>query len=241
MFNSFIDGSKSAIEMTAVCNATGLTPQPGGLGFPPASIYELSSVLRPREAGGTLSHEGTTEVVSSLRRDGTPVPNHLQIGTYVIVKANNDFVRDCIREYGFYPDETGTYAALFRPVHLIGFELGISVASIALHGEPTGAPRAFVSDVAAIAKRDLAAGEILDGEGGYTVWGRQMQAAASLAAQALPLGLAHGVRLLRPKRADEMLSFEDVALDPADPLLKLRREMEARFAPAHSSRAAIPA
>jgi predicted homoserine dehydrogenase-like protein len=247
MFNSFIDGSKSAIEMTAVCNATGLTPQPGGLGFPPASIYELASVCKPKSAGGTLSHEGTTEVVSSLRRDGKPVPHHLQIGTYVIVKANNEFVRDCIREYGFYPDESGYYAALFRPVHMIGFELGISVASLVFHNEPTGAPRAFLSDVAAIAKRDLAAGEILDGEGGYTVWGKQIPAAASLAAGALPLGLAHGVRLLRPKKAGEMLSYADVALDPADPLLRLRREMESRFAPppavpaAHSSAAAMPA
>lgn len=245
MFNSFIDGSKSAIEMTAVCNATGLIPQPDGLGFPPASVRELAEVCKPKSAGGALSHEGTTEVVSSLRRDGSPIPEHLQIGTYVIVRAGNDFVRDCIREYGFYPDASGTYAALFRPVHLIGFELGISVAAIALHGEPTGAPRAFLADVAAIAKRDLAAGEILDGEGGYTVWGKQIPAARSLAAGALPLGLAQQVRLLRPKKAGEMLTFADVALNAADPLLRLRREMEARFAPPSSapaqSSAAIPA
>ena len=127
MFNSFIDGTKSAIEMSAVCNTTGLRPQPGGLGFPPASCWELAEVCKPKSAGGTLQCAGTTEVVSSLHRDMRPVENDLMVGTYVVVKADNDYVRHCFEEYRMLPDSTCDYAALFRPVHMIGLELGVSV------------------------------------------------------------------------------------------------------------------
>lgn len=229
MFNSFIDGSKSSIEMTAVCNATGLTPQPHGLGFPPASCYELAEICKPRDAGGQLSHEGTTEVVSSLHRDGRAVEHHLQIGTYVVVKAESEFVRHCIEEYRFFPDQSSRYSAMFRPAHLIGLELGISVAAIALRGEPTGAPIGFYSDVVATAKRDLKAGEVLDGEGGYCVWGKQVPAAESLQRDGLPLGLAHGITLKVGKKAGELLSWSDVIFDDTDTSYRIRREMEAAF------------
>ena len=172
MFNSFIDGSKSAIEMSAVCNATGLTPQPDGLAFPPSSCTALAEVCKPRYAGGTLTHCGTTEVVSSLNRDMTPVENDLMMGTYVVVEAENEYVRNCFEEYRMLPDSSRQYAALYRPTHMIGLELGISVASAALRGEPTGAPRGFKSDIVATAKRDLQSSETLDGEGGYCVWGK---------------------------------------------------------------------
>ena len=174
MFNSFIDGSKSAIEMTAVCNATGLVPQAGGLSFPPVARHELAHHLRRRAAGGVLALEpgatGVTEVVSSLHRDGSPVAHDLRMGTYVVVEAGQEYVAQCIREYGFQADASGSYLALYRPDHLIGLELGVSIASVAVRGEPTGAATGFRSDVVAVAKRDLAAGEELDGEGGYTVW-----------------------------------------------------------------------
>ncbi len=229
MFNSFIDGTKSAIEMSAVCNTTGLRPQPGGLGFPPASCWELAEVCKPKSAGGTLQCAGTTEVVSSLHRDMRPVENDLMVGTYVVVKADNDYVRHCFEEYRMLPDSTCNYAALFRPVHMIGLELGVSVASVALRGEPTGAPTGFRSDVVATAKKDLKAGEILDGEGGYCVWGRQMLAQKSLEMGALPLGLAHNVRLRRDVSAGRQLRWEDVHCDEGDAALRVRREMEAAF------------
>jgi len=112
---------------------------------------------------------------------------------------------------------------------LIGLELGISVASVALRGEATGAPRGFGADVAAVAKRDLAAGETLDGEGGYTVWGRLMPAKDSLAQGALPIGLAHGVRLNAPVARGEIVRWADVEIDPGDATVRVRREMEAAF------------
>ena len=229
MFNSFIDGTKSGIEMTAVCNATGLTPQPGGLKFPPASAYDLAEICKPESEGGTLSHSGTTEVVSSLHRDMTPVEHHLQIGTYVVVRAETDFVRHCIEEYRFLPDRTFSYSALYRPSHLIGLELGVSVASIGLRNEPTGAPTGFRSDVVATAKKDLRPGEILDGEGGYCVWGKQMPAAESLRIGGLPLGLAHNVKLTNAVRAGEPVRWADVEVDEADLAVRIRREMERAF------------
>ena len=201
MFNSFVDGTKSGIEMTAVCNATGLVPQSEGLGFPPATRFELADVCKPAAAGGTLERAGVTEVTSSVYRDGKDVPHHLALGTYVVIEGETDYARQCFKEYAMLPDRSGRYAALYRPIHMIGLELGISVASAALRREPTGAPTGFRSDVVATAKRDLKQGEVLDGEGGFCVWGKQTPAARSLEDGLLPLGLAQNVRLKRDCRA----------------------------------------
>ena len=230
MFNSFIDGTKSGIEMTAVCNATGLTPQPGGLNFPPVSVTELADMCKPVHAGGLVSHKGTTEVISSIKRNGEPVENHLQMGTYVVVEAHSEYVQNCFEEYHMLPDSTRQYAAIYRPIHMIGLELGISVASVALRGEPTGCPNGFRSDVLATAKRDLKKGEVLDGEGGYTVWGKQIPARDSMAFQGLPLGLSGDKVLQRDIARGESLRWTDVELNAGDELLAIRREMEAAFA-----------
>jgi len=231
MFNSFIDGTKSAIEMTAVCNATGLVPQSDGLGFPPAGRFELAEVCKPRSQGGTIEKAGVTEVVSSVHRDGRDVVHHLALGTYVVLEGDSDYARRCFKEYAMLPDKSGRYAALYRPIHMIGLELGISVANVALRNEPTGAPTAFRSDVVATAKRALKSGEVLDGEGGHCVWGRQMPAERSLAEGLLPLGLAHDVPLKREIAEAECLKWSDVAVDANDLAVKVRREMEAAFAP----------
>jgi predicted homoserine dehydrogenase-like protein len=229
MFNSFVDGTKSGIEMTAVCNTTGLVPQSEGLGFPPATRFELADVCKPRAAGGTLEKEGVTEVTSSVYRDGQDVPHHLALGTYVVFEGETDYARRCFSEYHLLPDRSGRYAALYRPIHMIGLELGISVASAALRREPTGAPVCFNSDVAATAKRALKAGEILDGEGGFCVWGKQVPAQRSLDQGLLPLGLAQKVKLKRDIAAGETLRWDDVAYDANDHAVQVRREMEAAF------------
>ncbi len=229
MFNSFVDGTKSGIEMTAVCNATGLVPQSDGLGFPPATRFELADVCKPKAAGGTLEKAGVTEVTSSVYRDGRDVPHHLALGTYVVFEGESEYARRCFNEYAMLPDKTGRYAALYRPIHMIGLELGVSVASAALRKEPTGAPTGFRSDVAATAKRTLKSGEVLDGEGGFCVWGKQIPAARSLAQGLLPLGLAHQVKLKRDIAEGECLRWSDVAYDENDFAVKVRREMEAAF------------
>ena len=231
MFNSFIDGTKSGIEMAAVANATGLTPAPGGLGFPPAGVDDLATVCRPRADGGALHHKGTVEVVSCLERDGAPVPRDLRWGVYVTFEAPSDYVERCFAEYGLVTDESGRYTAMYKPWHLIGLELGVSVASAALRGEPTGAPTGFRGDVVATAKRDLAASETLDGEGGYTVWGKLMPAADSLALGGLPIGLAHKVTLKNGIAAGQPIRWADVEIDETQQAVAVRREMEALFRP----------
>jgi predicted homoserine dehydrogenase-like protein len=225
MFNSFLDGTKSAIEMCAVANATGLNA-PEGLSFPPCGVDDLPAVLRPVSEGGVLHQRGQVEVISSLRRDGSPVLRDLRWGVYVVFAGGSEYVERCFKEYGLVTDPSGQYSALYKPFHLIGLELGISVASVGLRGEPTGAPIGFNADVVATAKRDLAAGEMLDGEGGATVYGRVLPAAESLRLEGLPLGLAHHVRLRNAVGAGQTVRWSDVDIDPDDPAVAFRREME---------------
>jgi predicted homoserine dehydrogenase-like protein len=229
MFNSFLDGTKSAIEMAAVANATGLTPAAHGLDFPPCGVDDLPRVLKPRADGGVLDHRGQVEVVSSLERDGKPVFRDLRWGVYVTFAADSEYVRRCFSEYGLVTDDSGNYSAMYKPYHLIGLELGISVASAGLRGEATGAPNDFRGDVVAIAKRDLSAGETLDGEGGYTVYGRLMPASDSLRIGGLPIGLAHRVPLTRSVAKGEAITWNDVSA-PDSEAVRVRREMERLYA-----------
>jgi predicted homoserine dehydrogenase-like protein len=187
---------------------------------------DLAAVCRPQQDGGSLHHSGTVEVVSSLVRDGRPVERDLRWGVFVTFKAATAYVARCFSEYGLVTDESGYYTALYRPFHLIGLELGISVAYAALRGEATGAPNGFRADVVATAKRNLVSGERLDGEGGYVVYGRLMPAQNSMTLGALPVGLAQGVSLRNPVAKGEMVRWSDVTIDETQESVKLRREME---------------
>ncbi len=226
MFNSFLDGTKSAIEMAAVSNATGLLPAPQGLEFPPCGVDDLARVLRPRSEGGMLHHRGQVEVISSLERDGRPVFRDLRWGVYVTFAADSDYVQRCFKEYGLVTDPSGNYTSLYKPYHLIGLELGISVASVGLRREPTGAPHDWHGDVVATAKRALRSGEMLDGEGGHTVYGRLMAARESVAGGYLPLGLAHKVKLKADIPAGQPVRWQDVSFDDGAEAVRFRREME---------------
>ncbi len=237
MFNSFLDGTKSAIEMAAIANACGLEVPRDGLQFPPCGVDDLPQVLRATAAGGVLERDGMVEVVSSLERDGRPVFRDLRWGVYVVLKAPNDYARACFKEYGLKTDPSGWYAAMYKPFHLIGLELGMSVLSAALRREPTGQSCGFRGDVVSVAKRALRAGETLDGEGGFTVWGKLVPAERSLAERALPIGLAHKVALLRDIAAGEIVRWADVEIQDTE-ALQARREMERRFAAPPSAIAA---
>jgi predicted homoserine dehydrogenase-like protein len=227
MFNSFLDGTKSGIEMAAVANATGLTPPPDGLGFPPCGTHEMAEMLRPGNHG-VLHHTGQVEVISSLQRDGAPVTNDLRWGVYVVFEAPNEYTARCFKEYGVVTDASGRVSALYRPFHLIGLELNVSILSAALRGEATGAPTGFRGDVVSTAKRDLRAGEMLDGEGGGCVWGKLLPAQSSLAIGGLPIGLANRVRLLRDVPQGQCVVWDDVQIDQTDAAYRYRRGMEAQ-------------
>lgn len=230
MFNSFLDGTKSAIEMAAIANACGLNVTADGLRFPPCGVDDLAHVLRPEADGGQVPGKGFVEVVSSLERDGRPVFRDLRWGIYVVLEAPNAYSAACFRQYGLKTDDSGRYAAMYKPFHLIGMERGISVLSAALRQEPTGQSREFRADAVAVAKRDLSPGDRLDGEGGFTVWGKCLPAKESVARRALPIGLAHGVRLIRPVPREQVLTYDDVEALADSETLALRRETEAMAA-----------
>ncbi len=230
MFNSFLDGTKSAIEMAAIANAAGLAAPSDGLAFPPCGADDLAQLLRPRSAGGELEFDGQVEVVSSLERDGGTVARDLRWGVYCVFEAPNDYSAACFRQYGMNTDDSGRYSAMYKPFHLIGLELNVSILAAALTGRATGSPLGFNADAVAVAKRDLAAGELLDGEGGYTVWGKLLPAAASVAAGALPIGLASDVRLKRAVAGGAVVTRADIEDVGDSQAWRVRAAMLDRFA-----------
>jgi len=229
MFNSFLDGTKSALEMAAIANATGLSAPTEGLAFPPAGMDDLAHVLRPQTDGGQLEHSGQVEVVSSLERDGRPVFKDLRWGVYVVIEAPNDYSAACFQQYGMNTDDTGRYSAMFKPFHLIGLELNISILSAALMNKATGSTMSFQADVVATAKRTLSKGEVLDGEGGYTVWGKLTPARQSLSDGGLPIGLAHNMTLRNDVQLNQPLRWKDVDVDESLDAIAFRKEMERAF------------
>jgi predicted homoserine dehydrogenase-like protein len=231
MFNSFLDGSKPSIECTAVSNATGLAVPSNGLRYPPASVEDIPFVTRPTSEGGVLEHKGMVEVISSLETDGRVIPYDIRMGVWVTVEAESDYIKHCFEEYNAHTDPSGRYFTLYKRWHLIGLEVGVSVASVALRGEPTGVPTAWNADVVATAKRDLKPGAMLDGEGGFTVWGKLQPAKSSMAMGGLPLGLAHNVRVMRPVSKGQCLCWADVAVDTGTHAWRMRKEMEQAFVP----------
>jgi len=229
MFNSFLDGTKSALEMAAIANATGLAVPAAGLQFPAAGMDDLAHILRPRSEGGQLHQKGCVEVVSSIERDGRPVFKDLRWGVYVVIEAPNDYTAACFKQYGMNTDASGRYSAMYKPFHLIGLELNVSILSAALLNAPTGSTLNFNADVVATAKRDLSAGEVLDGEGGFTVWGKLYPANKSLQIGGLPIGLAHGIKLKNAIATNQPITWKDVEVDESTAAVKMRREMEHRF------------
>lgn len=229
MFNSFLDGSKPSIESTAVANATGLDVPSKGLLYPPASVEDIPYVTRPISEGGVLEKKGMVEVISSLEANGRKIPYDIRMGVWVTVEAESDYIKNCFEEYNAHTDPSGRYFTLYKRWHLIGLEVGMSVASVALRKEATGVAHCWNADVVATAKRDLQPGEILDGEGGYTVWGKLLPAQKSLAMGGLPLGLAHDIKVIRPVKKGQSLCWDDVAVDTSTHAYKIRQELEQRF------------
>jgi predicted homoserine dehydrogenase-like protein len=228
MHTSFRDGTKAAIEMAAVANAAALTPGDAGLSFTPGNLEEIATVCRPESVGGVLSHEGTVDVMSSYTREGDWIPHNTQEGVFVVVKATNAYVSECFQEYPWHPDPTGQYAALYRPYHYVGLELNVSIANAVLRGIATGTAVGFTADVVATAKKDLAAGDTLDGEGGFAVYGKLVSARTSVAEGYLPVALAHHVPLNRDIKQGESVRWADVEVDDSlAQAIELRRETEA--------------
>ena len=217
MFNSFLFGDKSAIEMCAVSNAANLKCPVDGLTFPPVGVYDIAKKLIPKTDGGLLDFDGQVEVISSIDFDKKDIPNDMRWGVYVVIRAQNEYVKNCFKDYGMVTDSSGNYSAIWRPYHYIGLELAQSIYSIALDNKATGFTKFYNADVASYAKKNLKAGEKLDGEGGFCARGRLITSEKSKSEKILPLGLTDNAILKREINKDEVIKIDDVKLNlPAE-------------------------
>ena len=223
MFNSFLCGDKSAIEMCAVSNAANLKCPSNGLTFPPVGVYDIAKKLIPKDEGGLIDYEGQVEVISSIDLNKKDIPNDLRWGVYIVIKAQNQYVKNCFKDYGMVTDVSGNYSAIWRPYHYIGLELAQSIYSIALDQKATGQIVNYNADVAAYAKKDLKAGDRLDGEGGFCARGKLITSKKSKDEKILPLGLTDGAIVKKDINKDQSIRLDDVELDLPEDVVKARQ------------------
>ena len=222
MFNSFLCGDKSAIEMCAVSNAANLKCPNNGLTFPPVGVYDIAKKLIPKSIGGLLDYEGQVEVISSIDENKNDIPNDLRWGVYIVIKAQSQYVKNCFKDYGMVTDMSGNYSAIWRPYHYIGLELAQSIYSIALDNKATGFTKHYNADVASYAKKDLKIGEKLDGEGGFCARGRLVKSEKSKKEKILPLGLTDNAIVKRNINKDEVIKIDDVELNLPSEVIEAR-------------------
>ena len=199
--------------MCAVSNAANLKCPSNGLTFPPVGVYDIAKKMIPKNDGGLIEFDGQVEVISSIDLEKKDIPNDLRWGVYIVIKAQNEYVKNCFKDYGMVTDTSGNYSAIWRPYHYIGLELAQSVYSIALDNRATGYTKNYNADVASFAKKDLKAGEKLDGEGGFCARGRLITSQKSKKEMILPLGLTDNAVLKRNISKDEVIRIDDVELN----------------------------
>jgi predicted homoserine dehydrogenase-like protein len=222
MFNSFLCGDKSAIEMCAVSNAANLKCPINGLTFPSVGVYDIAKKMIPKSVGGLIDFDGQVEVISSIDFDKKEIPNDLRWGVYIVIKAQNEYVKNCFKDYGMVTDSSGNYSAIWRPYHYIGLELAQSIYSIALDNRATGFTKNYNADVASYAKKDLKKGDMLDGEGGFCARGRLVTSEKSKKEEILPLGLTDNAVLKRDVNKDSIIKLKDVELNLPEEVVEAR-------------------
>jgi predicted homoserine dehydrogenase-like protein len=222
MFNSFLCGDKSAIEMCAVSNAANLKCPSNGLTFPPIGVYDIAKKLIPKQEGGLIDFDGQVEVISSIDLNKKDIPNDLRWGVYIVIKAKNEYVKNCFKDYGMVTDSSGNYSAIWRPYHYIGLELAQSIYSIALDNRATGFTKKYNADVASYAKKDLKIGDKLDGEGGFCARGKLITSQKSKEEKILPLGLTDNAILRKNINKDQVIRLDDVELNLPKEVIEAR-------------------
>ena len=222
MFNSFLCGDKSAIEMCAVSNAANLKCPSNGLTFPPIGVYDIAKKLIPKREGGLIDFDGQVEVISSIDLNKNDIPNDLRWGVYIVIKAKNEYVKNCFKDYGMVTDSSGNYSAIWRPYHYIGLELAQSIYSIALDNRATGFTKKYNADVASYAKKDLKIGDKLDGEGGFCARGKLITSQKSKDEKILPLGLTDNAILKKNINKDQVIRLDDVELNLPKEVIEAR-------------------
>ena len=209
MLASFVDGTKTMVEMTSLGNAIGFVPDIRGMHGPEVTPKNLAKVYTPKESGGILNH---TQVVDY----------GLGVAPGVFVVFTTDHPK-LMRDLQYLSMGEGPYWALYRPYHLTSLETPMSIARVVLKGETTVATdRPPVAETVAVAKQDLKAGQTIDSLGGFCVYGLIERADTTRAENLLPLGLAPGSQLIRDIQAGTPLTYDDVQLDDTLTIVHLR-------------------
>ena len=229
MFGSFLDGTKHAIEMCCLSNMSGLVPDVRGMHFPAIDLREMPDKLCHKSKGGILENEGVVEAISAARSDDEEVERNLRGGLYAVIDGAVPAIIESINSYGsitgMITGERSGYAMVYRPQHFIGHEMPLTIARMVLDGETCGCPVGQISEVICAAKKPLKAGDMLDGEGGYTVYGLLERATIAKEEDLLPVGLSQGAILRRDLKEDEVITYADVEL-PESTALELRQAQD---------------
>ena len=228
MYTSFRDGTKTNVELAAVANATGLVPDVRGMHGLECSVKDLSKVFDLKEKGGILQKRGVVDYcVGGGELGVSHYDDYFTGGVALVITTEHPQIQKDLK-YLFMGD--GPNFTLYRPYHLCAIEAPLSIARAVIYHEPTLAPLAPVVEVVALAKRDLKAGEILDGEGGFTVYGQIERAEVAKRENLLPIGLTNGVPLIVDIAKDEPIRYDMVKLSQDSILLVLKRLQDKIFA-----------
>ena len=229
MFGSFLDGTKHAIEMAVLSNATGLVPDVRGMHIPAADLREIPDTLCLKSKGGILDTEGVVEAISSARPDGSAVERSIRGGLFAVVAAPDGPAIESLASYGeitgMIVGQRSKQAMIYRPQHFVGHEVPYGIARMMLYNTSIGAPLGRISEVVAAAKKPLKAGTILDGEGGYTVYGLIEKAGIARDQSLVPIGLTQWAEVIRDIPEDGMVTYADVRL-PESFALDLRKRQD---------------
>ena len=210
MLCEFVDGTKTAVEMAAVSNATGLVPDVRGMHGAKSTVPELNKVFVPKKDGGVLDRKGVVDFAIGVHP-----------GVFLVVTTDNERIKEGLVQRDMGP---GPYYTLYRPYHLCSIEVPLSIAQCVLYGESSGNPKgALVSECIAVAKKDLKKGETLDGIGEFCYRGSIELAPVAKKEKLLPLGLAKGCILVKDVPRDTVITYDMVAMPKETVLLQLRR------------------
>jgi len=216
MMTSFVDGTKSMVEMACLSNATGLRPDCRGMHGPIVNKKRFLDVFRTKSEGGILNSTGVVEFVIG----------DLAPGVFLIFTTENEILRN---ELEYLLMGSGPNYLLYRPYHLTSMETPVSVARAYFYGEATMAPLSgLLSDVITIAKKDLAAGEKIDRIGGYKVYGLIDKKEIAEESNFLPIGLSEGALLKNNIEKNSPITYNDVNLAANSLVAKLRKIQEER-------------
>ncbi|PAQ06358.1 NAD(P)H-dependent oxidoreductase [Mesorhizobium temperatum] len=215
MLVEFVDGSKTAIEMVAIANATGLVPDVPGMHGPTATLEELASVLCPREDGGVLHRKGVVDY--SIGKGVAP-------GVFCIIETRHPRVLERMVDLKV---GKGPYFTIFRPYHLTSLEVPLSAARAVVYKradmEPLDHP---VAEAVAVAKSDLGLGQSLGMIGENDYRGFAMTWEDARARGALPLGLAERAKVVKPIKTGDFLTYENCVPDDSMVITQIRRRLD---------------